>query len=94
MKKHLLSITTTALVVVNLIMSIVIVFTVLPTTSKINNLVTQICAALALDLDSGGDGAESLKIEDMETYAVGDGEEMTINLKSGEDGKDHYALIK
>lgn len=94
MKKHLLSIITTALVVVNLIMSIVIVFTVLPTTSKINNLVTQICAALALDLDSSGDGAESLKIEDMETYAVGDGEEMTINLKSGEDGKDHYALIK
>ncbi|OLA10106.1 MAG: hypothetical protein BHW12_03080 [Coprobacillus sp. 28_7] len=84
MKKHLLSIITTALVVVNLIMSIVIVFTVLPTTSKINNLVTQICAALALDLDSGGDGAESLKIEDMETYAVGDGEEMTINLKSGD----------
>jgi len=92
LKKHLLSIITTALVVVNLIMSVVIVFTVLPTTSKINNLVTQICAALALDLESAGDGANTLKIEDLEEIPVG--EEMTINLKSGNDNKDHYVLVQ
>ncbi len=92
MKKHLLSIITTALVVVNLIMSVVIVFTVLPTTTKINNLVTEICAALALDLESGGDGTSSLKIEDLDPIAIED--ELTINLKTGEDGKDHFAIIQ
>lgn len=92
MKKHLLSIITTALVVVNLIMSVVIVFTVLPTTSKINNLVTQICAALALDLESGGDGASTLKIDELEEIPIED--EMTINLKSGSDNKDHYVIVQ
>lgn len=92
MKKHLLSIITTALVVVNLIMSVVIVFTVLPTTSKINNLVTEICAALALDLESDGNGTGSYKIEELEEIPIED--ELTINLKSGEDGEDHYAIVQ
>lgn len=91
MKKHLLSIITTALVVVNLIMSIVIVFTVLPTTTKVNNLVTQICAALALDLEPNG-GEGSLKIDELEEIALED--ELTINLKEGSDGKDHYVMLK
>jgi len=74
-------------------MSVVIVFSVLPTTNKINNLVTQICSALALDLESKGDGSESFKIEDMEEIPIGE-EEMIIPLKSGEDEKDHYCTVE
>lgn len=92
MKKHLLSIITTALVVVNLIMSVVIVFSVLPTTHKINNLVTQICSALALDLEGSGEGVEALKIEDLDEIPIED--EMTIPLKSSGDGEDHYAIVQ
>ena len=92
MKKHLLSIITTALVVVNLIMSVVIVFSILPTTNKINNLVTQICSALALDLEGNGEGTESMKIEDLDEIAI-EGE-LTIPLKSGEDGEEHFAIVQ
>ena len=54
---------------------------------------TQICSALALDLEHNGDGAESFKIEELEEIAVGD-EEMIIPLKAGEDGKDHYCTVE
>lgn len=93
MKKHLLSIITTALVVVNLIMSVVIVFSILPTTNKINSLVTQICSALALDLEGSGGGVGTYKIDELEEIPIGE-EEMIIPLKTGEDGKDHYCTVE
>lgn len=92
MKKHLLSIITTALVVVNLVLSIVIIFSVLPTTSKMNKMITQICTALSLELESENEGKEEeYKIEDLEEIKLE--EEMTINLKKGADDGDHYAML-
>lgn len=91
MKKHLLSIITTALVVINLVLSIVIIFSVLPTTSKMNNMITQICTALNLNLKSEGEDGATYKIEDLEEFPIED--EITIKLASS-DEDDHYVLLK
>ena len=92
MKKHLLSIITTALVVINLVLSVVIIFSVLPTTSKMNNMITQICTALNLNLKSESDGSTTYKIEDLDEFPIED--DLTINLASSDDGEDHYVILK
>lgn len=93
MKKSLLNIITLALVAVNLILSIVMIFSVLPTSSKTNKMVTQVCTALNLELESSktGDASDDITIDQMETFDVED--ELTIPLKKGEDNVEHYAVV-
>lgn len=93
MKKSLLSVITLALVVINLILSTVIVFSILPTSRKTDKMITQVCSALNLELESkkNATGEKNYSIEQLETYDIEDS--LTIPLKKGEDGKDHYAVV-
>ena len=92
MKKSLITLITFVLVLVNLVLTIMLTFTILPETKKANNLIGKISTAIDLDLSAGqSSGGGSTSLENTEPYTMKD--TITTNLKSGDDGKQHYAII-
>lgn len=90
MKKNLMTVIILALVFANFVMTAIMMFTVLPQTQKANELITKVCEAIDLELNSGAaTGLSNLPIDQIATYNVSSGETMTINLADG----DHYALV-
>ena len=73
----------------NIVISSITLFSVFGTNQKTAALVTDIAAAIALDLDTEEEAVQ-VSIADVVTYDIA---EMTIPLKNGEDGKAHYALV-
>lgn len=95
MKKNLMSVVILALVLVNLILTAVLMISVLPQTKQANELISKVCAAIDLDLEGGSiEAMSSVPLDQIENYSVNSGESMTINLKAGEDGVNHYAVMQ
>ena len=92
MKKNLLSVLILALVLVNLVLNCVMIFSVLPAAKKTNKLVTQICSILDIELACEEGEKEKVSMEDTVVQDMTDGGTMTINFKMGEDGKTHYLV--
>lgn len=92
MKKNLLSVLILALVLVNLVLNIVMIFSVLPAARKTNKLVTQICSILDIELASDEETGKKVSMDKLVVYELSQGETMTLSFKSGEDGKAHYLV--
>ena len=95
MKKNIFSVIITALTVINVVLTAILFFVMVPTFTKTNNLLTQIASAVNLDLNVDGDskGDENYSLKDLETVTVAFDSQQTLNLKIGSDGKTHYALL-
>lgn len=95
MKKNLLTIVILALLVVDLVLTGITMFSLVSANKKTMALVDDIAAALALDLsvpgDSEAEAEATISIADTSVYNIEDA--MTIALKPSEDGTDHYALV-
>lgn len=92
MKKNLITVITLALVVMNLVLTVILTITILPETKKANELITKVCSAIDLDLESGSATSNAdIQIDQIDVYDIED--QQTINLKSSGDGKDHFAVI-
>jgi flagellar FliL protein len=93
MKKNLISVIILALTFANFVLTALLIFTVLPETKKANEMITAVCSAIDLELNSGAaTGLSNLPIEQITTYSVNGGESITTNLKS-DDGKNHYVIV-
>lgn len=90
MKKNLISIVILALLIVNIVLSSITLFSVFNTNTKTAALVTDIAAAISLDLGGEYEKTAVVPMEDVVTYDIA---EMTIPLKKGEDGKEHFVLL-
>lgn len=91
MKKNLMTVVILALVLANLILTAILAITILPETRKANELITQVCSAIDLELNSGATSAKlDVPLEQVANYDISD---MTINLKDSADGKAHYATL-
>lgn len=93
MKKNLISVGILALLIVNLVLTGIMMFSVMSTNKKTAALISDIAKAINLELYDGTEETveeETISIADMETYTIAD---LTIPLKVGEDGKDHFALL-
>ena len=99
MKKNLISIAILALLIVNLVLTGIMMFSVLSTNKKTAALVTDIATAINLELETGKETeetTETINMADIATYTIAD---MTIPLKNGlnadgtADTKDHYAMV-
>lgn len=89
MKKNLMTLIILALVVVNLVLTAIMMFTIVPQSQKANEMITKVCEAIDLELNSGAaTGLSNLPIERIATYDVAAGETLTVNLKGG-----GYAVI-
>lgn len=96
MKKNMLSILILALLIVNIVLTAIMMFSVTGTAKKTSALIDDISAAINLDLKNQSATSTSativdVPIENIEVYAIPD--EMTIPLAKGADGKDHYYLV-
>lgn len=94
MKKNLLSIIILSLLVVNIALTVVMMFSVVKTNEKTAEIVTDIAAILKLELDTGAASqAGEVSIADTQVYTIAD--KLTIRLKNDEgDDKDHYLIVK
>lgn len=95
MKKSLFSIITMALVVINLILTIVLVFVFVPAINKTSNLVDQICKVVDFDINGGEDGESTVSVSDLDNVQVtwGEDTQATLNLKIDTDNKVHYGVL-
>lgn len=94
MKKNIFSIIITALTVVNVVLTAILFFVMMPTFQKTNELVTKVASVLNIELVEGGAAIEEqYKPSDLEYTDVTFDAQQTINLNQSQDGKAHYALF-
>ena len=92
MKRNILTIVILALSIVNLVLSAVIVFSVVPNVSKTNNLINQVSEIINLDLEAQNGNEKIITSDDLDNYALE--EEIIINLKKDTDSsKERYAVV-
>lgn len=93
MKKNMLAVLILILTIVNITLTAVMMFTMLPNAKQTDALITRILQIIDLELESPLPSNVNVtwKIEDVEKYEL---EDMQTNLTKGEDGKVHYAQIR
>jgi len=95
MKKNMLSVLILGLLIVNVALTGILLFSTMGTTKKTNKLIDGISTALSLEIsDPAATEEEStteVAMEDIEIYQIADS--MTIGLSKGADGKAHYCIV-
>ncbi|MCI8328005.1 MAG: flagellar basal body-associated protein FliL [Lachnospiraceae bacterium] len=93
MKKNLMSVLILALVLVNTILTAIMAIAIVPQTKKSNELVNSVASAIKLEMNGDSSAkATSVPMDQITTYDLEN--EMTINFKPGDDGKEHYVVLK
>lgn len=95
MKKNLISVIILALLIVDIVLTSIMMFSVTGASKKTSALVTDIASVLKLELENNQsleEGVQTVEVsmENIEVYDIS--EELTIPCKQGEDGKDHYCI--
>lgn len=93
MKKNLLSILILALLIVNIVLSVITMISVTSTNKATASLVGNIATAISLELDTQEEEEPEEVVSMADTEALDIPEALTIPLRRDEDGKDHYALV-
>lgn len=88
MKKNILTIIILATSLINIILSAVIIFSIVPTANRTNTLVSKVASIIDLELESPT-AETKISISDISTYDI-DGK-LTINMKSKDINK--YATL-
>lgn len=93
MKKNMLAVIIAALVAINVILSAVLIFVMVPTMSKTNQLVTKVADIIDLELESPDEKSGSqISVGDIKTHKI-EGE-LTVNLKkTAGSSKENYAML-
>lgn len=95
MKKNLISVLILALLIVNLVLTGIMMFSVTSAANKTAALVDDIASALSLELKSDSENVteetEAVALGDTVIYDIED--EFTVKLAKGLDGEDHYGLF-
>ncbi len=92
MKKNLMTVIILALVLVNLALTAILAFTIIPQTRKSNQLIDKISSAIDLELEDGNSkDTSAVPVEDIEVYDIESS--FTVNLSPSGDGKDHVAVF-
>jgi len=98
MKKSMLNVITLALVLINLVLTVILTFSLVSTNNKTNNLITKV--AQIIDLDVGGisfngtSGNNSYNVDNLVGVEVVSGDSNSITVTYTENGKTRYAVIK
>ncbi len=92
MKKNITTIIVMALVTVNVVLTGIIMFVMVPSLNKVNTLVTKVSNIIDLELENPGEESSGeVTIADREDRTIDS--KMQITLKADTDGKLHYVLI-
>ncbi|NLJ96928.1 MAG: hypothetical protein GX321_07205 [Clostridiales bacterium] len=90
MKKNILTIIIMAMCIINIVLSAVIIFAIVPTANKSIALVNKVAQIIDLELESPDNQLENLGVSDIGTYLFE--ERMTCKLAKSDD-EDHYAVL-
>jgi flagellar basal body-associated protein FliL len=94
MKKNILAIAVLAISLINLLLSILIVFTLVPSAIKTNNLIGKVASNIDLEIQSIGSemtNKSSVPFSDLDFYSIDD---LTINLKNEDtNSRNSYAQV-
>ncbi len=96
MKKNILTIVIMAATLVNLILTIVLVFSVMPAMNKTGNLVDKVASIIDLEIEDKDAEEEEYTVGDLEPYNIEYEKPLNINLqKDPGDAADkaHYAQL-
>ncbi|MGN0318956.1 MAG: hypothetical protein ACI4E1_13580 [Lachnospira sp.] len=94
MKKSMLNVITLALVLINLVLTVILTFSLVSTNKKTNNLISKV--AEIIDLDVGGGLTQTdtaTSIDDIEYIDVVNNDSKDIRISYVENGKTHYAIL-
>lgn len=92
MKKNLMTVIILALVLVNLVLTAILAFTIIPQTRKSNQLIDKIASAIDLELEDGSSkDTAAVPVEDIEVYDIE--ASFTVNLSPSGDGKEPVPLL-
>lgn len=90
MRKNILTVIIMAMCLVNLVLSAVLIFVMVPTANKSIKLINKVAQIIDLELESPENNIENLSVSDIETYMIE--ERLTCRLANSDD-KDHYAVL-
>jgi len=94
MKKNILTIVIMATCLVNLVMNVVLVFSIMPAMNKTSNLVDKVASVVDLEIEDANKEEEEYTIQDLVTFDIAYETSVKINLQSDEgDNKAHYAVL-
>ena len=94
MKKNIFSVIITALTVINVVLTAIMFFVMMPTFQKTNTLITKVASVLNLNIDDeDAAGDQDYDLKDVEFTAITFTAQQTVNLAKSADGKDHYVLL-
>ena len=97
MKKSMLNVITLALVLINLVLTVLLTFSLVSTNNRTNNLIKKV--GEIIDLDAAGNAANgsqtgSAVIDDIEYVEVKSGDSTNITVSYTDSGKTHYVVFK
>ncbi len=92
MKKNILTIVIMAATLINLVLTAVLVFSVMPAMNKTSNLVDKVASVIDLEIDDGKDDEVDYTVDELKTVSVDFETSVKINLQKDDD-KAHYAII-
>jgi len=92
MKKNLLSVLILALLIMNVILTAVMMFSITSTNKKTAAIVDDIAGIIKIELE-GGTTATTDTVVSMADTEVYDLDTMTVSLKQSPDGTDHYVSL-
>lgn len=91
MKKGLLTIIILVLVLVNLVLTGIITFAVVPAMKDTTRVVEKISNIIDLETNTKSSGSSDVSVDKLKEYGIE--EKLTIALQTGTDGKTHYAVL-
>ncbi len=90
MRRNILTVIIMAMCLVNIILSAVLIFVMVPASNKTTKLVNKVAQIIDLELESPENSIENLSVSDIETYLIE--EKISCRLADSDD-KDHYAVL-
>ena len=76
----------------NLVLTIIMVFSIVPAMNKTNKLVDKVASVIDLELEKEED--KNYDVKDLEPFDIPFENKQTINLKQGDDGESHYVILE
>ncbi|NLY49095.1 MAG: hypothetical protein GX059_08775 [Clostridiales bacterium] len=90
MRRNILTIIIMAMCLINIVLSSILIFVMVPTANKTIKLIDKVAQIIDLELESPDSSIENIGVSDIETYLIN--ERLTCLLAKS-DEEDHYAVF-
>lgn len=91
MKKNITTVIVMALVTLNVVLTAIIMFVMVPSLNKVNTLVTKVSNIIDLEVENPEETDEEVALSDREDKTIT--QKILITLKSNDDNKTHFVAM-